>query len=57
MQWTPITGEINFFLDWASGEYHSKSMITSFTRFKLIAIFPTGIESHPGATLPNVRND
>ena len=58
MQWAPITLEINLFLEWASGEYHTKSMITSLALFKLIEshFFPVGIESHPGAPLPNVRN-
>ena len=57
MQWAPITGEIIFFLEWASGKYHLKSMVTSLALFKLMAVFPVGIESHPGAPLPNVRND
>ena len=57
MQWAPITGEINLFLEWASGEYHLKSMVTSLALLKLMAVFSVGIESHPGAPLPNVRND
>jgi len=56
VQWAPITGEIIFFLEWASGEYHLKSMVTSLALFKLMAVFSVGIESHPGAPLPNVRN-